>query len=53
MKKTIEIEVDVPEDIDEEFLKLYLMLTKEEQITMKGIAQGLLLASGRISSTTN
>lgn len=50
MKKTIKIDVDVPEGVDEEFLKLYLMLTREEQTTVKGVVQGLLLASGRIST---
>lgn len=47
MKKKIEIEIDLPECVDEDFARVLMELTELEIHEVKGFAIGLLLASGR------
>ena len=49
MKKRIEVEVEIPEILDDESLALFSMLSEEELQQIKGIAIGMLLGSGRYS----
>ena len=49
MKKKIEIEIEVPEILDNESLALFSMLSENELQQLKGVAIGMLLSSGRYS----
>lgn len=48
MKKKIEIEIDLPECVDEDFARILSELTESELNTVKVVAIGLLLGSGRL-----
>ncbi len=48
MKKKIEIEIDLPECVDEDFARILAALTESELNKVKGVAIGLLLGSGRL-----
>ena len=50
MKKTIKIDMEVPDFLDEEFVTLLSMLTHEELASLKPLLKGMLLACGRYSS---
>lgn len=50
MKKIIEVEIDVPDFIDNEFVELLSYLTDAEISYLKAVATGMLLGSGRLSS---
>lgn len=46
-KKTIPDNVKLLEHIDEDFIKIFTKLTEREKCTLKGVALGFLLGSGR------
>lgn len=43
MKRKFEIEVDVPEEMDEEFIQLYMQLPPSLRSTLKTYVEGILL----------
>lgn len=43
MKRKVEIEIDIPEEMDEEFVSLYLKLPEGDRREVKGYMIGLLL----------
>ena len=47
MRKTIELDVDVPDFLDDEFVTLLSMLTEEELSNLKLFIKGILFACGR------
>ena len=49
MKKKIEIEVDIPENINPEFLKYMARLDNESMSHIIGFVGGVLYSSGKIS----
>lgn len=50
MKKTIQIEIDVPEYIDDSFVEMLSVLDSRQLNLIKGTVVGMLLADGKISS---
>lgn len=50
MKKTIQIEIDVPEYIDDSFIEMLSMLDSRQLNLIKGTVVGMLLADGKIPS---
>lgn len=50
MKKTIKIDMEVPDFLDEELVTLLSMLTHEELSQLKPFLTGMLLACGRYTS---
>ena len=50
MKKTIQIEIDVPEYIDDSFIEMLSMLDSRQLNLIKGTVVGMLLADGKISN---
>ena len=50
MKKTIQIEIDVPEYIDDSFIEMLSMLDSRQLNLVKGTVVGMLLANGKISN---
>ena len=46
-RKKIEIQTDLPECLDEDFIRVLMELNETELNNVKGVAIGLLLASGR------
>ena len=49
MKKKIEIEIDLPDYIGEDFIKMLSMLDSKQLILVKGTVIGMLLADNKIS----
>jgi len=49
MKKTIKIDVEIPDFLDEELVTLLSMLTHEELAALKPFLKGALFACGRYS----
>lgn len=47
MKKTIKIDMEVPDFLDEELVTLLSMLTHEELAALKPFLKGMLLVCGR------
>lgn len=47
MKKTVQIDIEVPDFLDEEFVTLLSMLTSEELASLKPLLKGMLFGSGR------
>lgn len=47
MKKIIEIEVEIPEFLDEGFVKLLSLLDKNELMLIKGCVSGMLIGNGK------
>ena len=47
MKKTVQIDIEVPDFLDEEFVTLLSMLTSEELASLKPFLKGILFGSGR------
>lgn len=50
MKRKIQIEIDVPEYIDDSFIEMLSMLNSRQLNLIKGTVVGMLLADGKISS---
>lgn len=50
MKKTIKIDMEMPDFLDEELVTLLSMLTHEELAALKPFLEGMLLACGRYTS---
>lgn len=51
MKKTIQIEIDVPEYIDDSFIEMLSMLDSMQLNFIKGTVAGMLIAAGKIPSS--
>lgn len=51
MKRKIEIEIDLPDYIEEDFIKMLSMLDSKQLNLVKGTVVGMLLADGKISSS--
>lgn len=49
MKKKIEIEIDLPDYIEEDFIKMLSMLDSKQLNLVKGTVIGMLLADNKIS----
>lgn len=49
MKKTIKIDVDIPDFLDDELVTLLSMLKQEELAALKPLLKGILFGSGRYS----
>ena len=49
MKKTIKIDVEIPDFLDEELVTLLSMLKQEELAALKPLLKGILFGSGRYS----
>ncbi len=49
MKKKIEIEIDLPDYIEEDFIKMLSMLDSKQLNLVKGTVIGMLLANNKIS----
>lgn len=49
MKKTLTINIEIPDFLDEELVTLLSMLTHEELATLKPFLKGILFSSGRYS----
>jgi hypothetical protein len=49
MKRKIQIEIDVPEYIDDSFIEMLSMLDSRQLNLIKGTVIGMLLADGKLS----
>lgn len=49
MKKTIKIDVEIPDFLDDELVTLLSMLKQEELAALKPLLKGILFGSGRYS----
>lgn len=49
MKKTIKIDVEIPDFLDEELVALLSMLKQEELVALKPFLRGVLFGTGRYS----
>lgn len=49
MKRKIEIEIDLPDYIEEDFIKMLSMLDSKQLNLVKGTVIGMLLADNKIS----
>ena len=49
MKKTIKIDVEIPDFLDEELVALLSMLKQEELVALKPVLRGVLFGTGRYS----
>lgn len=49
MKKKIQIEIDLPDYIEEDFIKMLSMLDSKQLNLVKGTVIGMLLADNKIS----